>query len=102
VSERLTSWPPTGAAIADRRKIYLPLELESDFWALLRKTRPGMDDVPGRTGSFCLGAAPNPRHFERTRAEAGAATAATNAAMMSSLIIRIIRVTPPFNGRARK
>jgi len=42
--------PPTVAAIADRRKIYLPLELESDFWALLRKTRPGMVDVPGRTG----------------------------------------------------
>jgi len=78
---------------------------------MLGKTGPGTVDVPGTTGPVCLGPAPMTppgggtvctntgtvitSAFEGTVcAKAGAATAAANAAMTSSLIIR---VTPPFN-----
>jgi hypothetical protein len=78
---------------------------------MLGKTGPGTVDVPGKTGPVCLGPAPmNPpggstvctntgtvisSGVEGTVcAKAGAATTAANAAMVSSLIIR---VTPPFN-----
>ena len=75
---------------------------------MLGKIGPGTLDVPGTTGPSCLGPAPMTppggntgtgtvitSGFEGTVcAKAGAATAAVNAAMVSSLIIR---VTPPFN-----
>jgi len=78
---------------------------------MLGKTGPGTVDVPGKTGPVCLGPAPMTppgggivctntgtvisSGVEGTVcAKAGAATTAANAAMVSSLIIR---VTPPFN-----
>ena len=81
---------------------------------MLGKTGPGTVDVPGTTGPVCLGPAPMTppgggtvctntgtvitSAFEGTVcAKAGAATTAANAAMASSLIIR---VTPPLMSRA--
>ena len=75
---------------------------------MLGKTGPGTLDVPGKTGPVCLGPAPMmppggntgtgtviTSGFEGTVcAKAGATTEVANAAMVSSLIMR---VTPPFN-----
>src|SRR5215468_12452425 len=77
---------------------------------MLGKSGPGTLDVPGTTGPSCNGPAPMTPPGGNTGtgtgtvitsgftgtacAKAGAATAAANAAMVSSLIIR---VTPHFN-----